>query len=154
MAAGDNYLGAAHTVFYRYDVGAETISNIVIFYRNSFALRHDCFEFPKVENDIGTIEPAYGTTDNFARPILKLLVNHLLLSLPNPLHHRLLGSLRCNASEIFRRDFDFYNFAYISVRLNLTRLRELDFILRISYLINDNQIRERADFASFPVDVY
>src|SRR5436305_5427172 len=98
MAAGDNYLGAAHTVFYRHDVGAETITNIVIFYRNSFALGHDCFEFPKVENDIGTVEPAYGATNNFTRPILKLLVNHLLLSLPNPLHHRLLGSLCRDAS--------------------------------------------------------
>src|SRR5262249_17293363 len=109
--------------------------------------------FPKVENDIGTVESPDRATDNFARAILKLLVNHLLLSLPNPLHHGLLCGLRRNASEILRRDFDFYGLAHVGVRLDLTRVRELDFILRIGYFINDSEICERADFAALAVDV-
>src|SRR5262249_61593900 len=95
----------------------------------------------------------HGSTDNFAGTVLKLLVNHFLLSLPNSLHHGLLCSLRRDASEIFRRDFDFYSLTHVRVRFDFTRLRELDFILRIGYLINDNQICERADFASLAVDV-
>src|SRR4029077_10134175 len=138
---------ATYTVFYRHHVRAEAITDIVIFHRDSFALRHDCFEFPKVENDIGTVESAHGATDDFARAILKLLVNHLLLSLPNPLHHRLLCSLRRDASEIFRRDFDFQNLTDVRIWFDSTRLRELDFILWVGHLINDNQICERADFA-------
>ena len=59
----------------------------------------------------------------------------------------MLCGLRGDASEIFRRDFDFYNLTDIRVRFDFTRLRELDFILRIGYLIDHDQICERADFA-------
>jgi hypothetical protein len=65
----------------------------------------------------------------------------------------LLCGLRRDASEIFRRHFDFENLTDVRVRFNLTRFGELDFILRIGYLISDNQICERADFTRLAVDV-
>src|SRR5262249_17492320 len=100
------YLRATSTVFYRHHVRTETITNIVIFNRNSLALRHDGFEFSKVENDVGTVEPTNGATDNLTRAVLKLFVDHLLLRLADPLHHGLLCGLRRDASEIFWRNFD------------------------------------------------
>src|SRR5262249_1605029 len=110
------------TVFYRDDVGTQTIANIVIFNGDSLALRHNRFKFSEIQNNVGTIEASHGAADNFAGAVLKLLVNHLLFGLPNPLHHRLLGGLCGDASEIFWRDFDFDSLPDLRVGFDLTRL--------------------------------
>ena len=114
MAARDDDLRAANAVLDRDDVRAEPIADVVVLDHDSLALRHDGFKFPKIENDIGAIEAPDRAADDFARAILELLVDHLLLDLADALHHRLLRGLRGDASEIFRRHFDFDSFADVA----------------------------------------
>src|SRR5207244_7227810 len=105
MAARDDDFRTAQSVFNGHNIRAETIADVVIFNNHSFTLRHDRLKFSKIENHIRTIEPAHSAADDLARAIFELLINHFLLDLANALHHRLLGSLRSDAAEIFWRDF-------------------------------------------------
>src|SRR5262249_19054564 len=153
MTARDDNFRTTGTIFHRDYVGTETVTDIVVFHRDSLTLRHHGFKFTEVENDIGTVEPSDGAANDFAGTIFKFLVNHLFLGLANPLHHRLLCGLRRDAPAILWRDFDFSGLADVGVRLDFARLRELDLILWIGYVINHNQICEGADFASLSVNV-
>src|SRR5437763_307273 len=86
MTAGDDDLGPADAVFDCDHVRAETIADIVILHDYALALRHDRFKFAQVEDDVRPVETTRGSTDDLARPLLKLLVNHFLFGLPNALH--------------------------------------------------------------------
>src|SRR5437667_12613308 len=105
MPARHDTLWATDAVFPRDDVRAETVSHVVIFHRDSLALRHDGFKLSKIENNIGTIETPLRATNDFARSIFEFLVNHFLLDLANPLHHRLFSSLLRDTAESFRHEF-------------------------------------------------
>src|SRR5262249_45494298 len=129
MAARYDNFRTPDPVFDRHHVCPKTIADIVIFHRDSLALGHHGFEFPKIENDIGTVEASHGSAHDFTRAILEFLVNHFLLGLADSLHHGLLCGLRRDAPEILRRDLDFYGIADVRVRVDLARLRELDFVL-------------------------
>src|SRR5207302_1745121 len=85
MAARDDDLRSADSIFHRHDIGAEPIADVVVFDHNAFPLRHDRFEFSEIENHIRTIEAAHGAAHDFARAVLELLVNHFLLDLPDAL---------------------------------------------------------------------
>src|SRR5216110_2641165 len=92
-----------------------------IFDCDALPLRHDCFEFSKVENHIRPVEASHCAAHDFAGPILELFVNHFLLDLTNPLYHRLLGRLRGDPTKISRRHFHFDGVSNVGVRLDLTR---------------------------------
>jgi len=134
--------GAAALLLFSFAIGPD-----------SLALRHDGFKFSKIENDIGTIETPHRATNDFARSIFEFLINHFLLGLANPLHHRLFGSLRCDTSEIFRRDFNLYRVADVYVGLNFARFRELDLILWIRYILDYQQVGQRPDFAALRINI-
>src|ERR1700731_294562 len=102
MAARNDDLGTAQSVFDRDHISAESIADVVILHNDAFALRHDRFKFSKIENYVRTIEPADRAANDFTRAILELFVNHFLLDLANALHHRLLGGLSGDATKIFR----------------------------------------------------
>src|SRR5262249_51886510 len=75
MTARNDNLRAADAIFDRNDVRAESVAHIVIFYDDSFPLRHNGFKFSKVQNDVGTIKTPHSTADDLTRAVLKLLVN-------------------------------------------------------------------------------
>ena len=129
MTAGDDDLRAADAVFDCDHVRAETIADIVILHDDALALRHDRFKFAQIEDDVRPVETSHGSTDDLARAILKLLVNHFLFGLANSLHHRLLRRLCRDTPEILRCDFYFHNVAYVYVRLDPARFRQLDLVL-------------------------
>ena len=153
MTARDDDLRSAQSIFNRDDISAEAIANIVILNHDAFALRHHRFKFSKVENYIGAIEPAHRAADNLARTILEFLVDHFLLDLTNALHHRLLGGLRGDASEILWCDFNFDRVADFHPRFESLRAGERDFILRITDVLDDHETCERADVPGLRVDV-
>ena len=121
MAARNDDLRTTDTIFDCDDVGAEPVADIVIFHCHALPLRHDCFEFSKVENHIRPVEASHCAAHDFAGPILELFVNHFLLDLTNPLYHRLLGRLRGDPTKISRRHFHFDGVSNVGVRLDLTR---------------------------------
>src|SRR2546423_7776631 len=122
MAAGNDDLRPANSVLDRDHVGAQPIANIVIFNDDALALRHNGFKFSKIKNDVRTIEAADRPADDFAGPVLELFVNHFLLDLADALHHRLLGRLGRDPSEVLGGDFDLYFAAHRCVRINPLRL--------------------------------
>ena len=153
MTARNYDFWTTNAVLDRDDVSAEPIADIVVFYRHTFPLRHDCFEFSKVQNYIRAIKAPNRATYDFSGAILELLVDHFLFDLTNALHHCLFGGLCCDAPKIARGHFHLDGVAHFGVRLDLARFGELDFVLRIAHMINYEQIRERADFAGLRVDV-
>ena len=153
MAARDDDLGAAYSIFHRHDIGAQAVANIVIFHDHAFPLRHDGFKLAQIENHIGTIEPAHRAAHDLTGPVLELLVNHFFLDLANPLHHRLLRRLRGDAAKILRRHFHFHCVTDFRLRLDSSRLGERDIVLRILNVVHHEQIGERADLAGLRVDV-
>ena len=135
VATRNDNLGAANAVFHRDHIGAEPVADVVIFDDHAFALGHDGFKFPKVENDIGAIETTHRSADDFASTIFELLVNHFLFDLANSLHHRLLRSLCSNATKISRCHFHLDRVTDTRVRLDFACSRKFDLVLWIADLI-------------------
>ena len=153
MASRNDDLRAANSIFHRDDVSAQAVSHVVVLDHHPFALRHDCFEFAQIENHIGAIEAADCSTDNLARAVLELLINHFLLDLANALHHRLFRCLRGDPSEILRRDFHLDFTANGRVRVKFARLGKRNLICRVRYIFDHEQFRQSADFAGLWIDV-
>ena len=153
MTARDDDFRSANPVFHRNNVGTEAIAHVVIFDHDPFALWHDRFELAKIENHVGAIEAAHRPAHDFTGAILKFLVNHFLLDLTNALHHRLFRGLRGDPAKISRRYFHLDGVADFCVRLDLLRLAQGNFVLRIPDVINHHEVRECADIASSRINV-
>src|SRR5258708_11137881 len=121
MASSNNDLGSAIGVFYGDHVSPDSVADIIIFGRNSFAHWHDGLKFAEINNDVGTVESANSAADDFAGAILELVKDHLFLDLPNTLQDRLPGCLRSDSSKPFGGNFDFDYVPDIRLRLNFFR---------------------------------
>ena len=66
-------------VLNRDDICAQTVADIVVLDHDTFALRHDRFEFSEVKNHIRAIETPDRAAHDLTRAILEFLVNHFFL---------------------------------------------------------------------------
>ena len=111
MTARKDDFRATTLIFNSQDVATNAIANIVIFALNALTVRHDSFEFAEINHHVVALEAADGSGNNVAGTVFKFLINHFLLRLAKALHHRLLGSLDSNTTEIFGGDVEFQHSA-------------------------------------------
>ena len=153
VATGENDLGAAGAVLHGYNVGADTVTDIVLLGRYTLTGRHDPLELAEVEDHIAAVKTTDGSADDFAGAVLKLLVDHLLLDLTDTLGDGLTGGLRGDTAKVTGSHLDLDLLTGLDLVVDEAGLGHGNLLLGIGDSLDHKRLRESADGAAFGVDV-
>ena len=86
------------------DVATNPITQVEVFPWDRLIASHNAFATPQIDNRVAVLDPLDHAVDDFADPILELLVLTLALRLADLTGHDLAGHLRLNPTKLKGRE--------------------------------------------------
>ena len=153
MAAGKNNFRTSRPVFNRHNVGANAVTYVILLRRNTLPLMHDSLKLTEVDKYVTTLKAPHRAADNIPGSIFKLVIDHLFLSLPQTLHHGLLGGLCGDPSEVCGSNVYLEVIVHVNFGVQAAGSKNVDLIIWIFDTVANHQGRKSAYIAFFGIDL-
>ena len=139
--AGEDDLGSARRVLDLEEQAADAVAGLVLLARDLLLRGHDGLGLADVDVDVVALPAADRPGDDVADLVLEVVVDAVLLELPEPLHHGLAGRLGRDAAQ--RRGVDLLLDELADHGAGLHGLRLLDMDLRLGVADGIDHLHQR-----------
>ena len=116
-------------LFDRFDVATNALADLIFLGGDPFAIGQQRLELAEVHGHIRAFKTTDHAADDVACAVFEFRVNQFLFRPADVLHQGLFGVLRCDASKVGRRHFDFHLLAELGVRFNASRVEQRNVIM-------------------------
>ena len=153
MGAGNVHLRPFRRLPDLGDVHLQTGAGGVLLSGHLLRWRHDRFHLAQIDHDAPVLVALHDTGHDVAFPVRELLVYQGPFGLADTLNDHLLGRLRGDPSEIFRRHLDLDDVVELVIGIDGLRVFERDLVRFIEHLVDYVFAGKDANFAGALVQV-
>ena len=132
---------------------ADALAGLIFLTGDLLLAGHDGLGFAQIDIEIIALAAAHGAGDDIADLVLEIVVDAVLLELPEALHHGLAGSLRRDAAQRGGIDFLFQHFTDQRAGLHGLRLFHVDLGLRVAHRVDHLHQGPRVELPVLGVDI-
>ena len=153
MSPGENNLRSLGRHANIGDIGTYPVALAVIFARDLFTMRQQCFGTTEVDNQVATLITTNNAVNQLANTVLEFVIYTLTLSLAHFLNDYLFGGLCCNSAKTTCIHLHTEGVTNLDIRINFTCFRKVNLLVGVLHLSDNGDKLKNLYFTGIVIEV-